>query len=707
MQKFVFKQININHIYWLYAIWLILNVSFALSPSSYGMALDAFGIDYNTVFGLPRPIRSDEWAVWTPYTQMAVNNDFERYYQSGLYQIDLRNFNQIPLLDWSLVFKPLIWGYFILPPAYAFSLFYALLTISFVVGWEKVIARFIGDVPNQRIYAITFTFLIYFTGYVQYWWTTTGPLLALTPWLILAIYNQSRWRYIWMFYIAIAWLLSHTYPPIIVTLTYLSAGFVITGTKSWNKQVLADYAIKVVVCGLAAAVILLYYQDVIKVMGETVYPGKRVVSGGSVPLFIWLASIFPFIAQSNYQELLLNICEVGTGASFLPLLAACFVNNKREMCKHKSVYIWFILFALFSLWMLFPFPAILGKVTLFSLVLENRMTFAAGFALNLAALCMLVHGKINLSLNRITIFIFAMIAVYSLATWFGYITFAKKSAWEFILVPLVLALLFIPKWAKVGLVGSAAAINMLYNFSFNPIMPAKPIFDIINSPTTQAFNTKKESSGWVVEPGYLGATLSGIGVDSFTNVLMQPQFEIFRKIYPKMSDDEFNQIFNRYAHIHLTEDNLPYVAYPDDIRIPLKDISSKKVLQEEVNITNSDLNKSDLANIPQGGYIDNIRDIGDNIVISGWAMSDDKQLSIIGLSAEKIKGSPLIPRQDVVKVLNDSKLLNSGFQVVISKSDLTSPICLISRDTDYGNKQLAPPAGGSAYYQCTELPQTK
>ena len=77
------------------------------------------------------------------------------------------------------------------------------------------------------------------------------------------------------------------------------------------------------------------------------------------------------------------------------------------------------------------------------------------------------------------------------------------------------------------------------------------------------------------------------------------------------------------------------------------------------------------------------------------------------LSAEKIKGSPLIPRQDVVKVLNDSKLLNSGFQVVISKSDLTSPICLISRDTDYGNKQLAPPAGGSIYYQCTELPQTK
>lgn len=262
------------------------------------------------------------------------------------------------------MFKPLIWGYFILPSATAFSLYYALMTLFFVVGWEKVIARFIGDVPHQKWLAVGFTLLMYFTGYIQYWWTTTGPLLAFAPWLILAVYNQSRWRYPIMFYIAACWLLSHTYPPIIVTLAYLAAGFIIADVKEWNKKLLLDYAVKVVMCGAAAALVLYYYQDVMKVMSETVYPGKRVVPGGSVPLFMWLASILPFIAQSGYHELLLNICEVGTGASFLPLLAICFVDNKAQMLRHKQVYIWLILFALFTLWMLLPFPAILGKITL-------------------------------------------------------------------------------------------------------------------------------------------------------------------------------------------------------------------------------------------------------------------------------------------------------------------------------------------------------
>lgn len=705
MKNVFLKNININQIYWLYAIWLVVYVSFALSPSSYGMALESFGIDYNTVFGSARPIRSDEWAVWTPYTQMAVNNNFERFYQSGLYQIDLRNFNQIPLLDWSLIFKPLIWGYFILPPAYAFSLFYALLTLLFVIGWEKVVARFIGNVPNQRLYSIAFTFLIYFTGYVQYWWTTTGPLLALAPWLILAIFNQSKWRYVWMFYIATAWLLSHTYPPIVVTLAYLSAGFVIADTKTWNKQVLVDYAIKVMMCGFAAAITLLYYQDVLKVMGETIYPGKRVVSGGSEPIFMWLATIFPFIAQSNYQELLLNICEVGTGASFLPLLATCFVSNKSEICKHKSVYIWFILFGLFSLWMLLPFPTILGKVTLFSLVLENRMTFVAGFALNLAALFMIIHGKLTLNLDRVILFVFSMIAIYSLATWFGYITFGKKSAWELILIPMILAVFFVPKFAKVGLVGAALLINVLYNFSFNPIMSAKPIFDVINSETTQKFNSQKEESGWVVEPGYFGATLSGIGVDSFTNVLMQPQFEIFRKVYPNMPKEEFNQIFNRYAHVHLTSDDYPNVPQPDVIRIPLKDISAKKTLVDALEVTKTMVN---IQQLPLEGHIDSVEEQAGMIIFKGWAMSDDKQLSIVGIEPEQIKQALVVSRRDVAQALNDNKLTHSGFQIAIDKSLVTSPICLISTDPDYGNKQIAPPVNGSAYYQCTtQLPSTK
>lgn len=137
-------------------LWLAIYVVFALSPSSYGVALDLFGVENPGLFK-ERPIRSDEWAVWTPYTQMAVYNHFERFYDMSAYQIDLRNFNQLPLWDWALPFKPLTWGYFFLPPAYAFSLFYASMTVLFLIGWKKVIELLLPEQTESRsLIAIVF-----------------------------------------------------------------------------------------------------------------------------------------------------------------------------------------------------------------------------------------------------------------------------------------------------------------------------------------------------------------------------------------------------------------------------------------------------------------------------------------------------------------------------------------------------------------------
>ncbi len=52
---------------------LIPIVIFALTPSSYGAALSLFGFDgEGLIAGNPRGMRTDEWAVWTPYIQMAV-----------------------------------------------------------------------------------------------------------------------------------------------------------------------------------------------------------------------------------------------------------------------------------------------------------------------------------------------------------------------------------------------------------------------------------------------------------------------------------------------------------------------------------------------------------------------------------------------------------------------------------------------------------
>src|SRR5687767_2726474 len=63
----------------------------AWTPSSYGIVLEQLGVSGSgPVLGTARAIRSDEFLVLTPYIQIAVRNQFERYNQLSPYKEDLR-----------------------------------------------------------------------------------------------------------------------------------------------------------------------------------------------------------------------------------------------------------------------------------------------------------------------------------------------------------------------------------------------------------------------------------------------------------------------------------------------------------------------------------------------------------------------------------------------------------------------------------------
>ena len=100
----------------------VIYVGNTYSPSSYGIVLEQLKVkNKGLVFGEPRAIRSDEWAVVTPLTQATVNNDFKRYNESSFYKEDLRINYGLPIKDWGMAFKPTMWGYLFLDPAYAYS----------------------------------------------------------------------------------------------------------------------------------------------------------------------------------------------------------------------------------------------------------------------------------------------------------------------------------------------------------------------------------------------------------------------------------------------------------------------------------------------------------------------------------------------------------------------------------------------------------
>jgi hypothetical protein len=114
----------------------LVDVALSLSPSSYGLALGLLGEQVSALAGIPRRIRTEEWSVVTPLFQAVVNNDFRETNETSFYSETLRSFVGLPLLNWGLLFKPQVWAFFVLPPALAYSIYWASIAVLQLVGWS-------------------------------------------------------------------------------------------------------------------------------------------------------------------------------------------------------------------------------------------------------------------------------------------------------------------------------------------------------------------------------------------------------------------------------------------------------------------------------------------------------------------------------------------------------------------------------------------
>src|SRR5262245_12652261 len=159
-----------------------LYVSLHLSGSSYALALNLLGEDASPAFGSARAIRTDEWSVMTPLFQAAVNNSFHETNVSSFYDETLRSFIGLPLLNWGLVFKPLVLPFFLVSPALAYSFYWGANAALMLVGWSVLLRAFCFS----RTVAGFTSVLVYLSPFVQAW-SGPGPQLSLFPWIVLAV----------------------------------------------------------------------------------------------------------------------------------------------------------------------------------------------------------------------------------------------------------------------------------------------------------------------------------------------------------------------------------------------------------------------------------------------------------------------------------------------------------------------------------------
>lgn len=577
--------------------WIVLTLSVAAvwllwTPSSYGYVLGALGEPRaGLIAGKSRPIRSDEWAVWTPFIQIAVLNGFERFNALSPYGEDLRNFNGLPLWDWALPFKPQFWAFFVFGPARAFAIHHVMIVAAFLIGYRHLLRRF----GFGAGFAALGSLLLFFTSYAQLWWTTTGHLLAVFPWIMLvatATGMHPMLRAGLLAWLTAVLLIGHLYPPIVISLGFAGAVLILAFRPqdfAWRRL-----AVTVAALAIGAALAGIYLWDAISEMATTVYPGRRISGGGEMPSTLWLAQFFPFLVSTDaFTDLLgLNICEVATGGSYLMLLALVFVDHRRllealreegpaDRDLRRALLVIALGFAAISVWMLAPLAPHWGRILLWDRVPGARMMFAAGLLLQVATLLALRAAGVVLTWQR-----FVVMALLVVVAWLAAKTShgLGQSMMDLLVLAPLAAVAARSMWGKfthagatLAIVATALVANVAGFGRFNPIQRADTLFREPRGVGAERIVAiaGEHPDNWVVEtsrvPGaaVAGAVLNGLGFRSVAHVVMRPQLAFFRTRFSNMDAAAFDQVFNRYAHIHVVPGlEQPRTPQPDVIQIP-------------------------------------------------------------------------------------------------------------------------------------------
>ena len=300
------------------------------------------------------------------------------------------------------------------------------------------------------------------------------------------------------------------------------------------------------------------------------------------------SQLFPATTTEGYRNLVApNISEAATVASWLPLLALCLVDvgavrrayrADTEIARHvRAIGVLVGMWAVLTAWQLLPLTPLSYAFGL-GLSPEARTLFASGTLLLIAAACAVDRLPIRVTPARVAIFLLLVVGGWLLASLDLQPTNQLRVRDELLVVPLVL---LIAAFAMVGTrttpairvaVLTVALIPTAVGWGlFNPLQSTRVMFRKPDTTTTRAFDalaaTRPDRA--IAVEGVPDAILNGVGYRSVTHVVVTPSPHLFRRYFPELEEDEFDRIFNRFAHVSLTSAPEPFVASPDVIRVPL------------------------------------------------------------------------------------------------------------------------------------------
>ncbi|WP_144940577.1 hypothetical protein [Paenibacillus sp. 32O-W] len=551
-----------------------------------------------TIVGKNRAIRSDEWLVQSPYALAQSNH--EKFYPKINDNIRSDGQNMVlanaPTFSIETIGKPFNWGFLLLGMERGLSwLWYSKLLALILLSFE--ICRFI---TNNRKIALLGSIWITLSPAIQWWYSTAVvELIIYSQGLIVSSYyyttnkDKLRNRILFMFLFticAIGYILT-LYPAVQVPLGFLTLIFIGYILKSEIKQLLIN---KKEILAAATCLSLLIvtivsfiyssYNDIQLMLG-TAYPGKRISHGGEFNLaelqYYLISWLLPF-KEVNFK----NNSEVSSFINFFPLFIFIIIFIVKKVGANKGLFYSLFGYLIFQFsWLIFKYPEIIAKLTLFSFVPEERL---AGITFGLTAtylsiwmISILVKQKPFSNIQSLVL-VTLICAVYLISLTFTDMSDYLTNKYMIFTLGFFLVLnLLILKGKLKYFSMLMLTLIIISGATVNPL--AKGTDSIYNKVAAMKITKLYEEfpkRKWVAVDSLVnGQFLLSLGVKTFNSVHFYPDLDMWRKLDENM---EYSNIYNRYAHVKVSIiDGKTYfqLDHPDAITVYLnyKDLSKADI----------------------------------------------------------------------------------------------------------------------------------
>jgi hypothetical protein len=607
MFKYIYSKINWSSKYTFPVIVflvLIFLTIFKISGSSVGPFYDTYfnGKDSSSLLaGQPRGVRTDEWLVTTQLTIAQKSAGFPVVNNNIGQGKDMSLISDVPYIEWSAFFKPQNFSFLVIPLENAFAFKWWFLLATLLISTYFLALRFM---PNRKLYAVLISTVFSFSPFI-FWWYQSITIMPIV-WIIvvilftmrildnrrLSIFNKLNTKksnllsnillVAGLSYSAVAFGLV-LYPAFQIPLTIVAIFFLIgywlnleQNKNKRNNKLTLRALMPVIVAGLIALSVIASFMltriDAIRDISNTVYPGSRNVESGDIAA----KHILSLVSFDQYRLLDDNVQNSFQGV---------VKSNQSEMSSFNVLSFLFVIpLLLLGIWKWIKFRKIdwiivgllLGNAVIYSHLLIPIFTPVSKiFFLQAVPAIRLVIGMGLLGVLSL---------IYIVHTVQNYKTALKPFYKPFgIIYTLSLVILYAAGVIYIqkkfpGLIGDLRIIALLGIFYISSIvctilprpligLAALSIMSVFFTATIQPIYTglgpisdnhvvntiqqlSNEDSTWGVNDDIL---LENLPTIANRKNITGTQFSPDNEYWDSIQDDDTDQIYNRYAHILLSD----------------------------------------------------------------------------------------------------------------------------------------------------------